>query len=109
MRCVRLRRGSSAGSCRYPVLESRRRESVSGPAPCFPAAPRAREPLARGSPAAHAQRAGASLSFSVAVATGGSRCPLSWRASAGMEPLDELDLLLLEEDGGAVAVPRVDL
>lgn len=61
MRCVRLRGGSSAGSCRYPVLEPRGRESVSGPAPRFPAAARAREPLARGSPAAHAQCAGASL------------------------------------------------
>lgn len=29
--------------------------------------------------------------------------------SAGMEPVDELDLLLLEEDRGAQAAPRVEL
>ena len=48
----------------------------------------------------------ASWRFSSAASYG---CPLSRRASAGMEPLDELDLLLLEEDGGAEAVPRVEL
>lgn len=44
----------------------------------------------------------------VAVAVA-SRCLLSGRASGRMEPLDELDLLLLEEDGGAEAAPRVEL
>lgn len=46
-------------------------------------------------------------------AAASSRCsclmpPPLLAGSAGMEPLDELDLLLLE-DGGAEAAPRVEL
>lgn len=83
-----------------------RRESVSGPARCFPEL-RAREPLGAGASPAHAHRTGASLvRFS---RRGRLPQPPLLVGSVVMEPLDELDLLLLEEDGGAEDVPRAEL